>query len=434
MGIDLERLVSETLRNKASEILSAPARAPSVPKRRTGATRRTMPALLVLGLALVVGGVATAAYLASGSSARMLLLWGQPEGSSSSFALADISGTDASVGSLHSLKGTGPAIAASDDGSRLFVAGQTDEIDDAIPSSDTLQVIDAASGETTNEIALFTPGNDLQRLQMLNPLPRPTIVSSPAGDYVFVMQFTQGNEPEQTFSVGTVDVDGGRLLPQSVPMDGCGGSYSLVALGGPQVAAICFDTPRVMLITVSQDGGAQRVEEVDLDLPPAQATDYFGSPVDLNQPAGGAVMPGGVVRVVTLGGSVVDINFQSGAQGSAGNLNLPSNSVVTIGQVASAGSGQVVIGLRDLDTTDAVNSHSLALLSDSTDLKNVTLLGVNGSPVRFLASSPSLTSVFAITEDGALLRVNAEVQKVSEVDGLPDGQLLAGVGVEPSGE
>ena len=434
MRVNVETLVSETLRNKANEISSVPAEVPIAPKGRGGVSRRIMPALLAIGLALVVGGVATASYFGSGGSARMLLLWGQPASSSSSFALADISGTDASVDGVQSLKGSLPAIAASDDGSRLFVAGQTDVVDNAVPSSDTLQVIDAASGNTTDEIPLFTPGGDLQRLQALNPLPRPTIVSSPASDYVFVMQFTQGNESQQTFSVGTVDVGGGRLLPQSVPMGGCGGSYSLVAVGGPQVAAICFDTPRLMLITVGPDGGAQDLKTIDLNLPPAMATDYFGSPLNLNRLAGGAMMPNGMVRVVTLGGSVVDINFQSGTQALVGNLNIPRNAVVTTGQVASAGSGQLVLGLRDIGTTDAVNSHSLALLSGSPDFKNLTLLGVNGSPVRLLTSSPSMTSVFAITEGGALLRVDVGSQTVSEVSGLPGGQLLAGVGVDASAQ
>lgn len=233
-----------------------------------------------------------------------------------------------------------PVIAATSDGSQVFVLSGLDE-------GSALSAIDAASGTTLTTVAV--PG----RWRGTLPAYFDVLTVSADDRWVFILGFFSAGAERDGYFFHVYDVARGALLPDVVPLPGCAGG--LLLPGPADLEIMCPHSGTILSTSIDADGSPDIITSVD---------------VSLAGLAGASRLPGGQGTIVlTREGNIVRVG-QAGVErlfsvdeGIAPVFDSvevsPSGELIAVARGTTSGSGIISeVELYSLDG-ERVASHRL---------------------------------------------------------------------------
>jgi DNA-binding beta-propeller fold protein YncE len=310
--------------------------------------------------------------------------------------------------------GRDPAMAVSPDGTRLYVASRDD-------AGDALRVIDTATGEELQEVAL--------RNRWMSSLPAyfPTLQLSPNGRWLYVLEALVTGGDAADYSVATFDTQTGRLLPRSAEVPSCGGAAVLPAVRGMGFNAACPLSHDARRVAVSPQGAADAGSRVDLPRHDDGRKDRSGTPFDLWRVAW-AVRGTDDDRMyaVTQNARVSVVDGAARRVTRTEDLQLADDAFVPFGAAAASPAGdRLFLGIGTVsDELDRLTSDRIVVVDTET--------WEAGAPIetsrefQSLTVSPSGRYVYAIsTESKSVVIVDVHLgEEVGVIEGIGESPTL----------
>lgn len=405
---DLDSQLVEMLRRRAGEI-----RGPIAPRRRDLRRARLRQAGVILAsLAFATGGVFAAALgvqtltrepqPADGSPAEVLAppaaplayvldpRWTQGQGELSRRGRVLVVDPRANPPVVKEIVvGAGTVMAVSPDGSRLYLASVTGP--DVPEPEYTLTVVDTASGEVLRAASVrhvYEPRIALS--------PPPMVVAAD-GRHVYLVQVSPWREGEEpTYSLATFDAEGGRFLPETVPLGACGAPGLFPGRATGELVVLCMHSRSLHVLRISNSGAA--VDSAVLTLPtvPDLRPDSFGNLRDFGALSYGAMAEDGTTfYAVTRNGRVFVVDLGSMAVAQTVGLELPPDVVIPPGKVEiSADGGTLLLGLQRIIDGELTQANRVLAVSIDTWTHLAEVL--TSQPFWMIAADPHWPLLYAL--------------------------------------
>ncbi|MDQ3916152.1 MAG: hypothetical protein M3323_12645 [Actinomycetota bacterium] len=318
--------------------------------------------------------------------------------------------------------GRDPAMAVSPDGTRLYVASRD-------TATDTLRVIDAATGEVLQEITL--------RSRWMSSLPSyfPTMELSPDGRWLYILEARVTGGDAADYSVATFDTRTGQLLPQSADVPACGGAALVPAARGLGFSAACHLSHDARRVAVAPHGAAEASSRTHLPRDENDRTDEHGTPFDLWRLAW-AVAASGDDRMyaMTQSGRVSVVDTASRRVTGTEDLGVEEGSFVPFGAAELSPVGdRLFVGMGTIgDAFDRLTSDRLLVVDTASWESGATI--ETSLPFQSLVVSPSGRYVYGInTEARSIVIVDVHLgQEVGVIEGVGESPTLGAIPPAPA--
>ncbi len=403
-----ERRVAQELERRAIDVTPAslaPTFVPRVRRRQASVFLAVIAALGLMGFALVAGigalapsrpfskegysGAAATEGRVAASGWRAFVVDTRNDSGPAQILAFENEGTTARMVELYPV-GYGPSIAVSPDGSSLYVASR-------VPSrgnEDMLSIIDTSTGETAAQLSLRREGDLRARVSTIGPSFSPGMAISRDGRSLYFIE-TDGGSPPSLF-IGTVDLDTGTLLPESVPLNGCYPGIRLLMALSPnrELAVLCEASNSVTFITISDSGATAESRQVSLASTADPRTDQRGNPLNLNLVGWGAVSSSGShIYAVTRSGQVFTINTITKELEDEGRIELPDDTWIGYGaKVAiSPDNDWMYVGVANADL-QPTQADQVSVTDTSTWTVQRTIM--TSTPFSHLALAPGADQAY----------------------------------------
>ncbi|HEV2757007.1 MAG TPA: amine dehydrogenase large subunit [Actinomycetota bacterium] len=318
--------------------------------------------------------------------------------------------------------GRDPAMAVSPDGTRLYVASRDG-------SGDTLRVVDAATGEVLQEVAL--------RNRWMSSLPAyfPTMELSSDGRWLYILEalVTGGDATED--SVAVFDTRTGKLLPRSASVPSCGGAALVPADRGVGFSAACHLSHDARRVTVSPEGAAEASSRTELPRHEDGRKDRHGTSFDLWRVAWAVRGPeDGRMYAVTQNGRVSVVDGAARRVTRTEDLGLSEDAFVPFGagEISPAGD-RLFLGIGTVeDALDRLTSDRV-LVADTGTWETVAEIETS-LPFQSLTVSPSGRYVYGIsTEARSIVIVDVHLgEEVGVIEGVGESPTLGSMPATPA--
>lgn len=284
-----------------------------------------------------------------------------PGGDALHSALLALEVSDASVRTVRSYPlGNDPDVALSPDGSRLYAVSRVPVSD--TNTRDTLSVIDSATGSVVQEVPVpFWQGTTGRHITQ-------KIAASPDGAYVYVLVGFVDDPIAPPQSLATFDVAQGAILSDLAPLDGCGGSPTILPRSGASVIVVCRQFNQVRFIQLAKSGGIESEQRLSLPGTGATVEDEFGNKRDVSFISGAVLSPSSEeLYAVARDGRVFVVDVTAQALTGTIDLQLPADMLVGVPQVAISPDGeQIILGLGPARSWDAVRADTVFAVDIAT--------------------------------------------------------------------
>lgn len=246
-------------------------------------------------------------------------------------------------------------IALSPDGGRLYGVSRIITNKDI---RDSLRIFETRSQQLVAEVPLRFRLQDNAGGRRISP----KIMVSPDGSYVYILVGSRVRRPGGIPSIATFDTGAGAMLPEIVPIQGCGPGPAILPGDGRSITVVCRAVNELRFLEVSRQGGAEGETRLQLPRPLGVVSDQHGKAVDVGYISDAVLSADGRhLYAVTRAGLLYSVDVDGRSLTETVDLSLPEGLLVAVPQLALSSDGrQLLLGLSSIEDRDTINARWLA--------------------------------------------------------------------------